>query len=89
MGISAPQTFKGVTPERYENLANRARMAGIPLTGNSGSAAMFGIEVCWNYSPETEELVIQCLRAPFFMNHGEVDAKIRNLVEQTAMAQAV
>jgi hypothetical protein len=67
-------------------LANRARTAGIPLTGNSGSAAMFGIEVCWNYSLETGELVIQCLRAPFFMNHGEVDAKIRSLVEQTAMA---
>jgi hypothetical protein len=86
LGISAPQTFKGVTPERYEILANRARMAGIPLNGNSGSAALFGIEVCWNYSLETQELIIQCLRTPFFMKQGEVDDKIRNLVEQSAMA---
>ena len=89
MGISAPQTFKGVSPEHYELLANRARTAGIPLSGNSGSASLFGIEVCWNYSQETQELIIQCLRTPFFMKQGEVDAKIRNLVEQTAMAQAV
>ncbi len=89
MGIEAPQTFKGITPERYEILANRARMAGIPLSGNSGSASLFGIEVCWNYSHETQELVVQCLRTPFFMKDGEVDAKIRNLVEQTAMAQAL
>ena len=84
MGISAPQTFKGVAPERYENLAERARAAGIPLEGNSGSAALFGIEVCWNYSPETHELTVQCLRTPFFMKLGEVEAKIRSLVEQTA-----
>jgi hypothetical protein len=86
LGISTPQTFEGVTPERYKTLAERARRAGIPLSGNSGSAAMFGIEVCWNYLPETQALTIQCLRTPFFMNQGEVDAKIRNLVEQTAMA---
>ena len=86
MGISAPQTFKGVTPEGYEILADKARRAGIPLSGNSGSAAMFGIEVCWNYSPETQELTVQCLRTPFFMKQGEVDAKIRDMVEQAAMA---
>ena len=84
MAISAPQSFKGVTPERYEVLAGRARTAGIPLNGHSGSASLFGIEVSWNYSPETQELVVQCLRTPFFMRQGEVDAKIRNLVEQSA-----
>jgi hypothetical protein len=86
VGISAPQTFKDVTPERYEILANRARQAGIPLSGHSGSASMFGIEVCWNYLPEKQELTIQCLRTPFFMRQGEVEAKIRSLVEQTAPA---
>jgi hypothetical protein len=86
VGISAPQIFKDVTPERYEILADRGRRAGIPLSGNSGSASMFGVEVCWSYSPETQELTVQCLRAPFFMNQGEIDARIRNMVEQTAMA---
>jgi hypothetical protein len=84
VGISAPQTFKGVTPERYKMLAEKARAAGIPLEGNSGSAALSGIEVSWNYSPEAHELTVLCLRTPFFLKSGEVDAKIRRLVEQTA-----
>jgi hypothetical protein len=86
VGLSTPQIFKGVTPERYAILADRACRAGIPLEGTSGSASMFGIEVCWTYSPETQVLTIQCLRTPFFMNQVEIDTKIRNLVEQTAMA---
>jgi hypothetical protein len=73
-----------VTPERYEMLAERARAAGIPLEGDSGSATMFGIEVSWNYSPETHELTIQILQTPFFVKQDQVEAKIRRLVEQTA-----
>jgi hypothetical protein len=75
-----------VTPEGYEILTAKARRAGIPLSGNSGSAALFGIEVCWNYLAETQELTVQCLRTPFFMKQGEVESKIRSLVEQTATA---
>jgi hypothetical protein len=80
---SAPQTFKGVTPERYAKLTEKARSTGIPMTGNSGSASKFGIEVSWNYSPEIQELTIQCLKAPFFMTAVDVDAKIRDLVQQS------
>jgi hypothetical protein len=41
------------------------------------------VEVCWNYSPETRELTIQCLQAPFFLSAADVDAKIRSLVEES------
>jgi len=75
-----------VSPARFEELAQRARAAGIPLDGNSGSATKFGIEVAWNYSPETQELTIQCLRTPFFLKFDDVDAKIRELVQQSQPA---
>jgi hypothetical protein len=39
--------------------------------------------VAWNYSPETGELSIQCLSAPFFMSPDAVNAKIKALVEET------
>ena len=84
MAPSAPQTFHNVSPATFEKLAQKARSAGIPLDGNSGSASKFGVEVEWNYSPEKQELTIQCLRTPFFLKSGDVDAKIRDLVQQTA-----
>jgi|SRR6185437_14467710 len=83
---SAPQVFHSVTPERYSRLVEKARSAGIPMDGNSGSAAKFGVEVAWSYSPQTQELSIQCLRTPFFLNAGDVEAKIRTLVQQSVMA---
>ena len=86
MTASAPQTFHGVTPERYARLVEKASAAGIPMDGNAGSAAKFGVEVAWNYSPETQELTIHCLRTPFFLNAGDVEAKIRSLVQQVATA---
>jgi hypothetical protein len=37
----------------------------------------------WNYSPETQELTLQCLKHPFFLTAADVDTKIRDLVNQT------
>lgn len=86
MTATAPQIFHGVTPERYARLIEKAGSAGIPIDGNNGSASKFGVEVAWSYSPETQELSIQCLRTPFFLHAGDVEAKIRTLVLQTVMA---
>jgi hypothetical protein len=86
VGVSSPQIFKGITPEQYAKLAARAQAAGIPLSGNSGTATKFGVEVSWSYSPEAQELTIQVLQTPFFLNAADVDAKIRSLVEQNLTA---
>ncbi len=86
MTASAAQIFHEVTPERYARLVEKARSAGIPMDGNSGTAAKFGVEVAWSYSPETQELSIQCLRTPFFLQVGDIEAKIRTLVQQSVMA---
>ena len=83
MGQSAPHTFKGVTPEQYARLIDKAKGAGIDLTGDSGTASKFGVEVSWDYSPGTQELTLQCLKAPFFMKAADVDAKIQDLVKQS------
>lgn len=82
MAASAPHVFHGITPERYARLVEKARGAGIEMQGNSGSATKFGVEVEWNYSPETQELTLQCLRTPFFLTAADVDAKIQSLVNE-------
>jgi hypothetical protein len=83
MSTSAPQIFNGVTPEQYARLVEKARTAGIDLSGNSGAASKYGVEISWNYAPATQELTLHCLKTPFFMSAAAVDAKIATLVRES------
>ena len=83
MTESAPQVFQGIEPGQYAKLVEKARAAGIDLAGNSGTASKYGVEVAWNYEPESCKLQIHCLRTPFFVSVADVNAKIRALVEST------
>ncbi len=82
MAASAPHVFQGISQEKYAHLVEKAKGAGIEMQGNSGSAVKFGVEVAWNYSPETQELTLQCLNTPYFLTVADVDAKIESLVKQ-------
>jgi len=83
---SAPQVFSGITPERWAKLMSKAQAAGIDLNANSGTASQYGVEVTWNYVPDTKKLTLQCLSAPFFVNLEDVNARIRALVKESAAA---
>jgi hypothetical protein len=81
---STPQVFSNITPGKYATLTQKANAAGINMSGNSGTASQFGVEVSWSYSAEACELTIQCLNTPFFVSPATVNARIKALVEQTA-----
>ncbi len=83
MGESVPQVFNGVTAAQYERLVDKAKAAGIELSGNSGTASKYGVEIAWNYVPETQVLTLHTLKAPFFMKAADVDAKIESLVKES------
>ena len=83
MSASAPQVFKGISPEKYARLAEKARKAGVEITGNSGTASKFGVAIAWNYSPEAQELTLQCMKAPFFMSAADVDKRMQSLVRES------
>jgi hypothetical protein len=87
MAKSEPQIFSGITPENYATLIQKAQSAGLNLTGNSGKATKFGVELSWSYSPERLELTIQCLGTPLFVKPEQVNAKIQALMKQ-ALDQA-
>ncbi len=87
MAHSEPQIFSGITPEQFAALSQKAQAAGIPLSGNTGTASKFGVEVSWNYAPAEQQLTLQCLRTPFFVTASEVNAKLQSLVRET-LAQA-
>jgi hypothetical protein len=81
---SPPQVFSDISPERYAILIQKASAAGINITGNSGIASNFGVEVQWDYSPESRKLSFQVLTTPFFISAESVDKRIRAVVEETA-----
>lgn len=83
MAPSAPQVFNGVTPDQYARLVEKAKTAGIDISGNNGVASKFGIEIAWNYVPASQELTLQCLKTPFFTNASDVNTKIHSLVNQS------
>jgi len=83
MAASPSQVFSNVTPEQYATLLKKGSAAGFNFTGNSGTASQYGVEVSWNYSPETRELSIQCLSTPFFISADTVNAKIAAVVKES------
>ena len=83
MGHSATQVFSGISPAQFATLQVKAKAAGIDLGSNSGTASKFGVEVSWNYSPESQQLTLQCLSTPFFVKPEEVNAKIQALVKES------
>ena len=64
-------------------MLQKAQAGGLNLSGNSGTASKFGVDVAWNYDPAKQELTFQCLSVPFFMKTGDVNAKIEALVKQS------
>jgi len=86
MGQRAALVFSNITIQQFSILSAKAQAAGIGLNGNSGTATKHGIEVAWNYLPETEVLTLQCLRTPFFVKPEDVEARIQELVKETVNA---
>jgi hypothetical protein len=86
MGQCPSQTFNNITPEQFAKLCEKAQAAGIPLNGNSGTAEKMGIEVTWNYSPDSQQLNIQSTHVPFFVSCNDVNTRISNLISQTLSA---
>ena len=86
MAAGTPQVFSGITPAKYEALMEKANNAGVAMSGDSGRATKMGVEVEWNYSEEKQELVLTCLRTPFFVTAEDINARLQNLVNQALQA---
>jgi len=80
---SSPLVFPGISTAQYATLIKKANAAGFGLSGNSGTASQYGVEVRWDYSPEAGELTIECLSTPFFISTDTVYAKIKAIVQES------
>lgn len=65
---------------------DKAKAAGVDMSGNIGRASKMGVEVEWSYSSENSELLLTCLRAPFFVSPDAINAKLHALVSEALTA---
>lgn len=77
------QVFSNIAPGQFAKLSQKANAAGVKMAGNSGSASKMGVEIAWNYSEDKQQLELTCLRTPFFMKAEDLNAKLRDLVNET------
>ena len=83
MGQFQPLVFSDISPEQFEKLTAKAQSVGIDISGNCGSAIKSGVEVAWDYLPESQKLTLQCLHAPFFVKPDEINTRIQALVKES------
>ncbi|HEU5351602.1 MAG TPA: hypothetical protein VFU55_08395 [Terracidiphilus sp.] len=83
MSSATPLVFSPVSPAQFAHLSLQAQASGIQISGNSGSAAKFGVEVAWQFDAATQQLTLQCLKTPFFVSRDSVEARLRALVRQS------
>jgi hypothetical protein len=85
MAQNPPRTFSGITPDQYAQLIVKTKASGLELSGNNGTASKLGVEVQWNYSPDSQQLTVQCLRTPMFVSAATVYGRIQALVEESTV----
>lgn len=83
MAETEPLEFSGVTAAQYARLIDRAKAAGIEISGNSGTAQKFGATIAYHYEPEAQHLRLECTKTPFFMKTSDVYARLRLLVNES------
>ncbi len=83
MSHTTPQVFENISPDQFARLTEKAREAGIDMAGHSGSTAKMGVEVAWDYSPDSRQLTLHCIKTPFFIDADDVNRRIHALVTET------
>jgi hypothetical protein len=82
MSSCATQVFQGITQARFDCLVEKAKDAGITITGNAGEASQDGITIRWLFDPQKESLELQCTSSPFFLSCGTINGKIHDVVDE-------
>ncbi len=88
MAGCTPQTFTGITAATLACLQAQGVAAGVPITGDTGTATTMGVTIRWSYDPASETLVIECTDAPFFVPCSVVHSRVSELI-RSCLPQAV
>lgn len=83
MSGSPKLTFRGITRSLFKRLRKKASKSGIHVVGHSGEAVKDGVKIQWNYDATLEQLEVQCIRAPFWVDSARINHDLRREIEST------
>jgi hypothetical protein len=81
MSGSRRQTFRGITKAIFTRLCKKASKIGLRVPGPCGEAVKDGVRIQWNYDAAQEQLEVECVRAPFWIDSIRVDKELRREIE--------
>jgi hypothetical protein len=74
-------TFRGITRTIFARLCKKASKIGIHVVGPTGEAVKDGIKLRWNYDVTLEQLEVQCIHTPFWIDSVRVNSDLRYEIE--------
>src|ERR1700740_2749742 len=83
MSGSPKLTFRGITRSLFKRLCKKASKSGIHVVGPTGEAAKDGVKIQWNYDAVSEQLEVQCISAPFWIDAARINHDLRREIEST------
>src|SRR5277367_1437140 len=83
MGKCPAQSFRDITPDRWQALIEKGAQNQFSLGGDSGQSTDQEFTFCWQYDATSSILTIQCLDHPFLVSCGEINEKVAALVSGT------
>jgi hypothetical protein len=81
MAECAAQMFSNFSPDRFGRLVAKAAAEGVAIDGSDGTFSHSGATVTWHYDANAQSLTIQCIKAPFLLGCGAINASIHNLID--------
>jgi hypothetical protein len=54
---------------------------GLYVAGPTGEAAKDGFKIHWNYDPSLEQLDVECVSTPFWIDASSVSRNLRSEIE--------
>jgi hypothetical protein len=80
---SSKLTFRGITRTIFTRLCKKASKTGIHVVGPTGEAVKDGVKLRWHYDVTSEQLEVQCIRAPFWIDSARINNDLRREIEAT------
>src|ERR1700751_2373884 len=83
MSGSPKLTFPGITRSLFNRHRKKGSKSGIHVVGPTGEAVKDGVKIQWNYDAISEQLEVQCIRAPFGVDSARINHDLRREIEST------
>lgn len=73
--------FRGITRKVFARLRRKAALKGITVQQPRGEAHRDGVSIHWDYDAAAEELAVECVRVPFWVDRADITRRLSEEIE--------